>query len=70
MHDILEGNLQYEVKELLKHLILAEHYFTLKELNKSIERFPYVASDKATKPSIAPQVLSSSDKSLKQKGKF
>ena len=69
MHDILEGSLQYEVKELLKHLIQAEHFFTLKELNESIEGFPYVASDKATKPSIiAPQVLSSSDESLKQKG--
>lgn len=69
MHDILEGSLQYEVKELLKHLIQTEHFFTLKELNDSIEGFPYVAPDKATKPTIiAPQVLSSSDKSLKQKG--
>ena len=69
MHDILEGSLQYEVKELLKYLIQEKHFFTLKELNNNIEGFPYVATDKATKPSIIPpQVLSSNDKSLKQKG--
>ena len=33
MHDILEGSLQYEVKELLKYFIHTEKYFTLDELN-------------------------------------
>lgn len=69
MHDVLEGSLQYEVKELLKHLIISKKILTLEELNTSIESFPYVLSDKATKPSIiAPQVLASKDHSLRQKG--
>jgi len=29
MHDILKGSLQYEVKELLKHFIYVEKYFSL-----------------------------------------
>lgn len=69
MHDILEGSLQYEVKELLKHLTRSENYFTLNQLNERIEGFPYAPPDKASKPSIiAPQVLASSDKTCKQKG--
>ena len=58
MHDILEGCLQYEVKKLLKHFILTEKYFTLDELNKKIDEFPYVLSDNATRPAkIAQTVL-------------
>ena len=69
MHDILEGSLQYEVKELLKHFISFDKYFTLDKLNKIISEFPYVLSDKATRPAtIAPSVLASSDHSVKQKG--
>ena len=69
MHDILEGSLQYEVKELLKHFINTEKYFTLDELNKKISEFPYVLSDKATRPAtIVPTVLASSDHTVKQKG--
>lgn len=49
MHNILEGSLQFEVQELLKHCIQTEAYFTL-ELNTVIEEFPYVLSDKANKP--------------------
>ena len=59
MHDILEGSLQYEVKELLKHFIHTQKYFTLDTLNKSISEFPYVLSDKATRPAmIFPTVIS------------
>ena len=62
MHDILEGSLQYEV------FIHTEKYFTLDELNKKINEFPYVLSDKATRPAtIAPTVLASSDHTVKQK---
>jgi len=69
MHDILEGSLQYEVKELLKHFIYIHKYLTLDELNKIINEFPYVLSEKATRPAtIAPNVLASSDHSIKQKG--
>ena len=69
MHDILEGSLQYEVKELLKYFIHTKKYFTLDELNKKISEFSYVLSDKATRPAtIAPTVLASSDHTVKQKG--
>ena len=71
MHDILEGSLQYDVKELLKYFIHTEKYFTLDELNKKISEFPYVLSDKATRPAtIAQTVLASSDHTVKQKGLF
>ena len=43
-HDILEGSLQYEVKELLKHLIFTR-MITLVEVNNAIESFPYGYSD-------------------------
>ena len=39
MHDILKGSLQYEAKELLKHFILTEKYFTLDELSKKLMNF-------------------------------
>ena len=71
MHDILEGSLQYVVKELLKHFIYTENFFFLDQLNKKINEFPYILSDKATRPSmIAPNVLASADHSVKQKGWF
>jgi len=69
MHDVLEGSLQYEVKELLKHFIYVERYFTLGILTDGINDFPYVLSDKATRPAmIVPSVLASNDHSIKQKG--
>ena len=69
MHDILEGSLQYEMKELLKHCIYDKIFFSLDQLNKKISEFPYVLTDKATRPSmIAPNVLASADHSVKQKG--
>ena len=71
MHDILEGSLQYEVKELLKHFIYTENFFSLDQLNKKINEFPYILSDEATRPSmIAPNVLASADHSVNQKGWF
>ena len=33
MHDVLEGLLQYEVKELLKYAIYEQQFFTLENLN-------------------------------------
>jgi len=69
MHDILEGSLQYEVKELLKHFIHTEKYFTLDVLNQKINEFPYALSDKATKlATIALTILAASDHTVKQKG--
>ena len=65
MHDILEGSLQYEVKELLKHFIHTEKYFTLDQLNNKINEFPYVLTDKAARPAmIGSTVLASADHSV------
>ena len=69
MHDILEGSLQYEVKELLKHLIYIS-LITLVEVNDAIVSFPYGYSDLADKPSpIASTTLASADNHLKQSGR-
>ena len=71
MHDILEGSLQYEVKELLNSLVNEKSYFSLAILNQKIERFPYMQTDKDNKPAtITAANLTTSDHSLKQKGKY
>ena len=70
MHDILEGVLQYEVKELLKYLI-KEKCFNLDTLNTRIELFPYVQPEKNKKPiPISSETLKSSHHNLKQTGTF
>uniref|UniRef100_A0A1X7TY03 Uncharacterized protein n=1 Tax=Amphimedon queenslandica TaxID=400682 RepID=A0A1X7TY03_AMPQE len=67
MHDVLEGVTQYEVKELLKHLI-GEKVITVDTLNGTIETFPYCYSDVQDKPTLISQTtLNSSDHSEKQK---
>ncbi len=63
MHDILEGTLQFEIKELLKSLI-AQRLITLEGLKKRIELFPYDACDGVNKPSPITN-LSSKDHSLR-----
>lgn len=69
MHDVLEGSLQYEVKELLKYLIYEKKWMTLATVNEKIERFPYMQSDKANKPAIiSDATLKSNTHGLKQKG--
>lgn len=68
MHDVLEGVLPYEAKELLKYLI-RKKIFSLRELNEAMESFPYVGSDSTNKPiPIASTTLSSADHHLKQTG--
>ena len=70
MHDLLEGSLQYEVKELLKH-VTSNRLITLAEVNNAIESFPYGSSDIVDKPSpIASTTLLSEDNRLKQSGKW
>ena len=55
----------------LKCFLHTKKYFTLDELNKKVSEFPYVLSDKATRPAtIAPTVLASSDHTVKQKGLY
>lgn len=69
MHDILEGVLQYEVKEMLKKYIKVEHHLTLEELNGRIARYDFGYYNDKNKPSlISEQKFSSNDNSLKQHG--
>lgn len=70
MHDILEGALQYETKELIKYLVTEQEVLTLDELNQRILSFPYGYPDLPNKPvPIASTCLLSTDHNLKQTGK-
>ena len=70
MHDILEGTLQYEVKELLKYWN-GEKGLSLETLNARIRMFPYVYPDKDNKPiPISLETLKSNNHQLKQNGMF
>ena len=67
MDIMLEGVLQFEVKELLKYLI--DNYCTLKSIDSNITSFPYDGSDITTKPTIiSVEHLRSSDHKLRQNG--
>ena len=69
MHDMLEGALPFETKELIKYLVMEEEMLTLDELNQRIECFPYGYADFANKPvPITSTCLCSRDHSLKQSG--
>ena len=69
MHDVLEGVLQYEVKELLKYLVLSEKRLSIHYINRRLSMFPYGYSDVSNKPSeISLDHLSSSDHKLRQNG--
>ena len=69
MHDVLEGVLQYECKEMLKVFINEESYFRLDELNERIRDFDYGYYNDKNKPSpISVKTLNSNTNSLKQKG--
>ena len=71
MHDILEGVLQYEVKELLKHYIKVQHLFTLEHLNHQIASYDFGYYNDKNRPSqITELKLSSADNSLRQHGKI
>lgn len=68
MHDVLEGVLQYECKEMLKVFINEESYFRLDELNERIRDFDYGYYNDKNKPSpISVKTLNSNTNSLKQK---
>ena len=66
MHDILEGALQYETKELLIYVTQERRLISLSFLNQQIESFPYGYCDSSNKPSTI--TLTSHDHSLKQSG--
>lgn len=69
MHDILEGVLPLEVKELLKYHI-NKKTFSLSELNAAMESFPDGGMDVSNKPTpISAATLASRDHLVKQTGK-
>jgi hypothetical protein len=71
MHDVLEGVLPYECKEMLKEFIFKEKYFTLEQLNERMRCYDYGYFNDKNKPSpIAIQTLKNESNNLKQKGKI
>lgn len=69
MHDVLEGALQYEAKLMLRQFIQGDQYFTLQELNSTIECFDFGYAEGKSRPTlITTNTLSSSDNALKQNG--
>ncbi len=67
MHDILEGCLMYEVKELLNYYVNHRKLLSLEELNSRIEAFPYGYLELKNKPSTI-RLLTGSNHALKQSG--
>lgn len=66
MHDILEGVLQYFVKELLKMFIFEKKKFRLDDLNRRISAFDFGYHNDTNKPApILAQKLTTNDNSLK-----
>ena len=68
MHDILEGALQYEVKEMLREFTGEKQFFSLSTLNCLISKFPYHYSDARNKP--APVALHTKDNKVNQEGTY
>jgi hypothetical protein len=69
IHDVLEGALELEMKQLLK-LYIGRKSLSLSTLNDAIESLPYIGADASNKPSpISSKTLSSQDNLLKQSGK-
>lgn len=68
MHDVLEGSLPYEVKEMLNHYFRSK-IISYREFSAIVESFPYCGSDTCNKPApITNTTFSSADHSLKQSG--
>ncbi|XP_028416938.1 uncharacterized protein LOC114541149 [Dendronephthya gigantea] len=70
MHDILEGCLQYEAKELLKYLIQERKYFNLQYLNSSLESFDFGYQMRRITIGISDATLNSDSNNLHQKGMY
>jgi hypothetical protein len=69
MHDVLEGVLQYECKEVIKYFIREEKYFSLEFLNSSLQNFDYGYQNDKNKPSpISETTINSDSNTLHQKG--
>lgn len=68
MHDVLEGLLPYEVKEMLK-VFVSKKIITHAELCTTMESFPYNGPDTRNKLTpVAHSTMLSSDHLLKQTG--
>ena len=68
MHDILEGSLQYVLKELLKNLF-QRNIISLKQVNSRIEYFPYAYTESKDKPVLLRSSnLDSADHNIRQTG--
>lgn len=71
MHDLLEGTLQYEVKLMLKVMILTDEYFSLDYLNSKVSNIELGHMESKDRPSfISIKTLQTSGYSLKQKGSY
>lgn len=69
MHDILEGVLQYEMKEMLKAFIKIQHYLTLDCLNSRITSFDFGYYNDKNKPTLISETkFASKDNTLRQNG--
>ncbi len=70
MHNVLEGALPFEVKELIRYLI-SKKTMSLLSLNEAMGSFPYAGLDARNKPTpIGLSTLTSRDHLLKQTGKL
>ena len=71
MHNILEGVLQYECKEMLNVFIYEQKYFTLQQLNDRMKCFDYGYYNDKNKPSpITRQALKGDANNARQKGMY
>ena len=69
MHDVLEGVLQYECKEMLKEFLFKKKYFTLDQLNERLSRSDYgYYIDRNKQSPITRPAIKSDSNSLRQKG--
>ena len=70
LHDVLEGVLQYEAKELIKVLVKEKH-ITVNLLNERIQKFDFGHADDKNKPSVIKDTkMRNNDQSLGQRGEF
>ena len=51
MHDLLEGVIPYEMKNMLMHFVNNSHYFTLQQLNERLLNYEFGYTEIADKPS-------------------
>ena len=74
LHDVLEGVLQYEAKELIKVLIkvlVKEKHIMLNLLNERIQKLDFGHADDKNKPSVIEDTkMRNNDHSLGQRGEF